>query len=95
MRGGRTLSPQPGVMPREGGAYAAASRLDHYRLWDTGSPAFAGDDSGDGEGFGAYPKYLCKIPRYTLVSFSRSATGTRSSIWCMVWPTRPNSITGQ
>jgi hypothetical protein len=25
--------------------YAAASRLKHKRLWNTGSPAFAGDDS--------------------------------------------------
>jgi hypothetical protein len=25
--------------------YAAASRLDHKRLWNTGSPAFAGDDN--------------------------------------------------
>ena len=24
--------------------YAAASRLDRWRLWNTGSPAFAGDD---------------------------------------------------
>src|SRR5690242_16275300 len=26
--------------------YAAASRLKHWRLWNTGSPAFAGDDTG-------------------------------------------------
>jgi hypothetical protein len=25
--------------------YAAASRLSHKRLWNTGSPAFAGDDN--------------------------------------------------
>jgi hypothetical protein len=25
--------------------YAAAYRLNSYRLWNTGSPAFAGDDS--------------------------------------------------
>jgi hypothetical protein len=25
--------------------YAATSRLKHNRLWNTGSPAFAGDDS--------------------------------------------------
>ena len=25
--------------------YAAAYRLKHNRLWNTGSPAFAGDDS--------------------------------------------------
>jgi hypothetical protein len=31
---------------RRGIQYAAASRLNHQRLWDTGSPAFAGDDSG-------------------------------------------------
>jgi t-SNARE complex subunit (syntaxin) len=24
--------------------YAAASRLNRWRLWNTGSPAFAGDD---------------------------------------------------
>jgi hypothetical protein len=24
--------------------YAAASRFNHQRLWNTGSPAFAGDD---------------------------------------------------
>jgi hypothetical protein len=27
--------------------YAEAHRLKHSRLWNTGSPAFAGDDSGD------------------------------------------------
>jgi hypothetical protein len=27
--------------------YAAASRLDRRRLWNTGSPAFAGDDIGE------------------------------------------------
>jgi hypothetical protein len=42
-----------------------------------------------------YPKYRVKIPRYTFVNLSKSTTGTRSSTWCMVWPTRPNSITGQ
>jgi len=33
-------------MPRldRGIQYAAASRLHHRRLWNTGSPAFAGDD---------------------------------------------------
>src|SRR6266436_1886818 len=31
--------------PRKRGIqYAAASRLNHCRLWNTGSPAFAGDD---------------------------------------------------
>ena len=30
---------------KRGSQYAAASRLDHDRLWNTGSPAFAGDDS--------------------------------------------------
>ena len=39
------------VVPREGDAkagtqYAAAFRFNHRCLWDTGSPAFAGDDSG-------------------------------------------------
>ncbi len=29
--------------------YAAASRLKHWRLWNTGSPAFAGDDRERGE----------------------------------------------
>jgi hypothetical protein len=34
-------------MPRldRGIQYAAASRLKHKGLWDTGSPAFAGDDT--------------------------------------------------
>src|SRR5260221_7751203 len=27
--------------------YAAASRLNHWRLWNTGSSAFADDDSGE------------------------------------------------
>ena len=32
--------------PRKRGIqYAAASRFDHRRLWNTGSPAFADDDS--------------------------------------------------
>ncbi|PJG50574.1 hypothetical protein CVM73_35575 [Bradyrhizobium forestalis] len=32
--------------PRKRGMqYAAASRLNHNCLWNTGSPAFAGDDS--------------------------------------------------
>ncbi|UUO50360.1 hypothetical protein DCM78_27695 [Bradyrhizobium sp. WBOS04] len=30
---------------RRGIQYAAASRIDLWRLWNTGSPAFAGDDS--------------------------------------------------
>jgi hypothetical protein len=29
-----------------GTQYAAAFRFYHRRLWNTGSPAFAGDDSG-------------------------------------------------
>mgnify|MGYP000988145898 CR=1 FL=1 len=35
-------------MPRfkRGIQYAAAHRLDHECLWNTGSPAFAGDDGG-------------------------------------------------
>ena len=33
-------------MPREAGIqYAAACRFNRYRLWNTGSPAFAGDDN--------------------------------------------------
>jgi hypothetical protein len=33
------------VMPAKAGIqYAAASRFDYIRLWNTGSPAFAGDD---------------------------------------------------
>jgi hypothetical protein len=33
-------------MPAKAGIqYAAANRLDVRRLWNTGSPAFAGDDS--------------------------------------------------
>ncbi|MET4803667.1 hypothetical protein ABIA96_006270 [Bradyrhizobium sp. LB11.1] len=34
-------------MPRldRGIQYAAASRFNHCRLWNTGSPAFAGDDT--------------------------------------------------
>jgi hypothetical protein len=38
-----------GVMPRldRGIQYAAASRLNQCRLWNTGSPAFAGDDSSE------------------------------------------------
>jgi len=31
--------------PRRGIQYAAAYRFNHWRLWDTGSPAFAGDDN--------------------------------------------------
>src|ERR1700680_2087418 len=33
------------VIPAESGEYAAAYRFHRWRLWDTGSPAFAGDDS--------------------------------------------------
>jgi len=43
----RLKSPRPAlplVMPRKGG-HAGASRVNHWRLWNTGSPAFAGDDS--------------------------------------------------
>ena len=39
----RTRSSSP---RRRGIQYAAASRLNSERLWNTGSPAFAGDDSG-------------------------------------------------
>jgi hypothetical protein len=40
------LASQRPVMPRamRGIQYAAASRFYDYRLWNTGSPAFAGDD---------------------------------------------------
>src|SRR3979411_3124503 len=40
-------------MPRESGAfqYAAASRFNHRRLSNTGSPAFAGDDGYARSGF--------------------------------------------
>jgi hypothetical protein len=35
----------PTVIPaKAGNPYAAASRSDHCCLWNTGSPAFAGDD---------------------------------------------------
>src|SRR5206468_4145929 len=36
------------VMPRldRGVQYAEASTFEHWRLWNTGSPAFAGDDGG-------------------------------------------------
>ena len=35
------------VIPAHAGIqYAAASRFNHQRLWDTGSPACAGDDTG-------------------------------------------------
>jgi len=34
------------VIPAQAGTqYAAAFRFNHRRLWNTGSPAFAGDDS--------------------------------------------------
>jgi hypothetical protein len=35
---------EPDDRLRRGIQYAAASRLNHRRLWNTGSPAFAGDD---------------------------------------------------
>ena len=39
-------APPPLVIPAQAGIqYAAAYRFYHWRLWDTGSPAFAGDDS--------------------------------------------------
>jgi hypothetical protein len=31
--------------------YAAASRLNYHRLWNTGSPAFAGDDGLSDPGY--------------------------------------------
>jgi hypothetical protein len=38
-------SPKLAVIPRERGIqYAAAFRFNHERWWNTGSPAFAGDD---------------------------------------------------
>ena len=44
-RGKRRRATHSAVMPRRkrGIQYAAASRLEHNRLWNTGSPAFAGD----------------------------------------------------
>ena len=39
---------------------------------------------------GGQPKYLSNIRRYTAVSVCKSATGTRSSAWCMVC--RPGRI---
>jgi hypothetical protein len=41
------IKPNLGVIARLDPAiqYAAASRLKHFRLWNTGSPDFAGDDS--------------------------------------------------
>jgi WbqC-like protein family len=42
-----------------------------------------------------HSKYRSSIFRYTVVSAARSATAVRSSTWCMVAPTRPNSSTGQ
>jgi 5-formyltetrahydrofolate cyclo-ligase family len=43
--------------------YAAAARFKHWRLWNTGSPAFAGDDSRVGsatEGFISMPAHSQK-----------------------------------
>ena len=41
-------SPYSTVMPAKAGIqYPAASRLKHRRLWNTGSSAFADDDSGE------------------------------------------------
>jgi len=38
-------SPNSPVIPAKAGIpYAAAHRFNHRRLWNTGSPAFAGDD---------------------------------------------------
>ncbi|MGY4433024.1 tRNA pseudouridine(38-40) synthase [Bradyrhizobium sp. F1.13.1] len=108
---GRTVSDAGGLLERDAGnsrrahhchsprrrgiQYAAASRINDCCLGLLDRPVKPGDDSGVWAGRRAYPKYRVKIPRYTLVSCSRSLTGTRSSTWCMVWPTRPNSITGQ
>ena len=56
-RGNESVCPLSAVVPRlacppkpwrrrdRGIQYAAASRLKHYGLWNTGSPAFAGDDT--------------------------------------------------
>jgi len=39
------VTPKKVVIPAHAGIqYAATSRLNHQRLWNTGSPAFAGDD---------------------------------------------------
>jgi hypothetical protein len=41
----RGAAPQTVVIPAKAGIqYAAASRLNHQRLWNTGSSAFADDD---------------------------------------------------
>ena len=48
-RGGAGRSNAVVVTPRRRGTqYAAASRFNYERLWDTGSPAFAGDDGETG-----------------------------------------------
>src|ERR1700739_2033453 len=42
---GTFAAPQTVVIPAKAGIqYAAAFRFYHERLWNTGSPAFAGDD---------------------------------------------------
>ena len=41
----RDIHPHIARRPREGGEYAAAYRLNHCCLWNTGSSAFADDDS--------------------------------------------------
>jgi hypothetical protein len=42
--------------------YAAASRVEHWRLWNTGSPAFAEDDNGE----------CCAIPTAVIASASEA-----------------------
>jgi len=40
------LAPHSTVIPAHAGIqYAATFRFYHWGLWDTGSPAFAGDDN--------------------------------------------------
>ena len=56
------FAPRIGVIPAHAGIqYAAASRFFHRRLWNTGSPACAGDDSGDVAL--AFTKHTFAIPR--------------------------------
>ena len=40
-------------------------------------------------------KISVQYPAIDLGQLLEVGHGVRSSIWCMVWPTRPNSITGQ
>jgi hypothetical protein len=42
---GTATQPSAVIPAKAGIQYAAAYRFDHWRLWDTGSSAFADDDS--------------------------------------------------